>query len=142
MTHPTAIRRWREIAAARDVGALADLVARDVVFESPVVHSPQRGRGVTTLYLGAAMEVLGNSHFRYVGEWIGPHSAVLEFVTRLDDVEVNGVDIIGWNDADEIVSVKVMVRPLKAVQAVHQRMTAKLVAMQQQQQQRQQQQQL
>jgi len=131
---PEAIRRWHEIAAARDAARLDALLADDVVFHSPVVHTPQRGKVIVKAYLSAALSVFGNEHFRYVGEWIGADSAVLEFNTRIDEVEVDGVDMIGVDAEGKIISFKVMVRPLKAIQAVHQKMAAMLSAMQQQQQ--------
>ena len=80
MTQPVAIARWHEIAQRRDVAALDALLADDVVFLSPVVRTPQPGKALTKAYLGAALEALFNETFRYVGEWIGPDSAVLEFV--------------------------------------------------------------
>jgi len=137
---PAPVRHWREVAASRDTGKLDALLADDVVFHSPVVHTAQQGRALTKAYLGSALAVLGKEHFQYVGQWFGKDSAVLEFVTRLDDIEVNGVDIIGWDEQGKINSFKVMVRPLKAIQAVREKMASTLAAMQQQQQQQQQQQ--
>ncbi len=125
---PTPIEQWRETAQARDPARLEALLAGDVVFLSPVVHTPQRGKAIATKYLAAALAVLGGSGFRYVGEWLGETSAVLEFVTSIDGIEVNGVDIIGWNDEGLIDSFKVMVRPLKAIDVVRQRMAAALAA--------------
>ena len=122
------IERWRETAKARDPARLEALLAEDVVFLSPVVHTPQRGKAITTKYLAAALAVLGGPDFRYVGQWLGETSAVLEFVTSIDGIEVNGVDIIGWNDEGLIDSFKVMVRPLKAIDVVRQRMAAALTA--------------
>ena len=87
-----------------------------------------QARRLTKAYLGAALEALLNETFRYVGEWIGPDSAVLEFVATIDGVEVNGADFIAWNGADQIVSFKVMIRPLKAIELVRQRMAARLAA--------------
>jgi len=126
--YPKAIERWREIAKSRDAAGLEELLADDVVFESPVVHTPQRGKAITLKYLGAATMVLGGDAFRYVGEWFGESSAVLEFVTTIDGVHINGVDIIGWNAADRIDRFKVMVRPLKAINALHQAIGAKLAS--------------
>jgi hypothetical protein len=126
MTQPVAIARWREIARRRDVAALDGLLADSVVFLSPVVRTPQPGKALTKAYLAAALEALFNETFRYVGEWIGPDSAVLEFVAVIDGIEVNGADFIAWNDADQIVSFKVMIRPLKAIELVRQRMAAQL----------------
>jgi hypothetical protein len=69
-----------------------------------------------------AMHVLNTAHFRYEREIEGEHDALLEFSTELDGIQVNGIDLIRWNEAGQIVDFKVMVRPLKAVSAVHQKM--------------------
>ena len=127
MTSPT-IARWHDIAKSRDVAGLDALLAQDVVFESPVVHTPQRGKAITLKYLTAALHVLNNEHFRYVGDWNAEGSAVLEFKTVLDGIEIDGVDIIGWNADGRIDSFKVMVRPLKAINMLHQMMGARLSA--------------
>jgi len=123
---PKALALWHDIIRTRDPAALDALLAEDVVFHSPVVYAPQRGKAITTKYLAAAVAVLGGSDFRYVEEWVGPKSAVLEFMTTLDGIEVNGADFIGWNADDRIDRFKVMVRPLKAIEAVRQRMAAAL----------------
>jgi hypothetical protein len=121
-----AIERWQAIARTRDPAGLDALLADEAVFLSPVVHTPQRGKAITTRYLAAALEVLGNSEFRYVEQWIGPSSAALEFTAAIDGVEVNGVDIIGWNGEGRIDRFKVMIRPLKAIEIVRQKMAAAL----------------
>ena len=64
-------------------------------------------------------------------EIVGPSDAMLEFETEIDGILVNGVDIIKWNDAGKIVEFKVMLRPLKAINLIHERMGAMLAAMQQ-----------
>jgi hypothetical protein len=76
--------------------------------------------------LGAAFSVFFNPTFRYVREVTGPSDAVLEFETEIDGVLVNGVDLIKWNDAGQIIEFKVMLRPLKAINVIHQRMAAML----------------
>lgn len=116
------IDAWHRVVRERDMQAMHELLDDDVVFHSPVVHTPQRGRAITGKYLGAALEVLNNDSFRYLREVIGEHDAVLEFATEIDGVLVNGVDMIRWNDAGRIVDFKVMVRPLKAIDAVHRKM--------------------
>jgi hypothetical protein len=98
------------------------LLADDVVFYSPVVHTPQRGKAITTLYLSAAFHIFFGPTFRYVREVVGTHDAVLEFEVEIDGIEVNGVDIIKWNDAGKLVEFKVMLRPLKAINLIHQKM--------------------
>jgi len=121
-----AIEEWHRIVRERDVDALDGLLADDVVFHSPVVHTPQRGRPITAMYLAAAVVVFGNETFRYVREWHATHEAVLEFLVTIDGIEVNGVDMIRWDDAGRIVEFKVMLRPLKAINLIHQKMGAML----------------
>jgi hypothetical protein len=116
------IEDWHKVAQARNPALLADLLADDVVFHSPVVHTPQLGKRITLLYLTAAMRVLGNEAFRYTREIVGDRDAVLEFVTEIDGITINGVDMIRWNDDGRITDFKVMVRPLKAVNLLHQMM--------------------
>ncbi len=120
MTHP--IEGWHAVVRARDPAGLATLLAEDVVFHSPVVHTPQRGRAITTAYLSGALLVFGNPSFRYVREILGERDALLEFTTEIDGISVNGIDLIRFDEAGRIVEFKVMVRPLKAVQIVHQKM--------------------
>lgn len=123
------VAAWHRILETRDLAALDTLLDDEAVFLSPVVHTPQRGKRTVMGYLGAAAEVLANPSFRYVREIVGPNDALLEFETELDGVQVNGIDLIRWNDEGRIVEFKVMVRPLKAVQAVHAKMAERLQAM-------------
>jgi predicted aconitase len=120
------IERWRAVAEARDPAGLDALIADDAVFQSPVIHTARKGKAITVKYLAAAIEVLGAADFRYVEEWIGPSSAVLEYTTVIDEIEVNGVDIIGWDAEGRIDRFKVMIRPLKAIEIVRQKMAAAL----------------
>ncbi len=123
MTH-TPIPSWHRLVETRDSVGLDTLLDDSVVFHSPVVHTPQVGKAITRLYLMAAFGVLLNDTFRYVREIVGEHDASLEFVVEIDDIHINGVDLIRWNDAGRIVDFKVMLRPLKAVNWVHQKMAA------------------
>jgi ketosteroid isomerase-like protein len=123
--NPT-LARWHDLVRRRDAAGLHDLLAEDVVFHSPVVHTPQRGRQITQQYLAAAFQVLSNPSFRYVREVAGEHDAVLEFMVEIDGISVNGVDIIKWNEEGRIVEFKVMLRPLKAVNIIHQKMAEML----------------
>jgi hypothetical protein len=124
---PDALARWHRIVAARDTRDLEGLLSDDVVFHSPVVHTPQRGKTITVKYLAAALQVFGNETFRYVREIAGTHDAVLEFQVEIDGLSVNGVDMIRWDDSGRVVDFKVMLRPLKAVNLIHQKMSALLV---------------
>jgi hypothetical protein len=124
---PGTIQWWHRIALERRADELKEILAEDCVFESPVVHTPQRGRAIVEAYLRGALEVLNTEHFRYGGEWYGENSAVLEFFSEVDGITINGVDIIGWDAAGKITSFKVMVRPLKAINTLHQKMGEYLV---------------
>lgn len=126
---PPALARWHELVASRDPALLPELLAPDAVFHSPVVHRPQVGRELVVLYLTGALHVLGNESFRYVREVTGPRDAVLEFVADVDGTMVNGVDMITWNDAGQIVDFKVMLRPMRAIELVRQRMADLLATM-------------
>jgi len=126
VTTLTTMDRWHRFVVSRDSAELDTLLSDDVVFHSPVVHTPQVGKAVTGMYLRAAMLVLGNDGFRYLNEWRGDRSAVLEFETTIDGILVNGVDMIDWNDDGLITRFKVMVRPLKAINLLHQLMAQRL----------------
>ena len=122
----TALDKWYDYLQSHDRAALWDLLHPDVVFESPVVHTPQRGRDVTFKYLSSAEKVLGGPGFAYVGQWRGNTSAVLEFENEIDGIEINGVDMITFGDDGRITHFKVMVRPLKAINLVHRLMGEQL----------------
>jgi hypothetical protein len=121
MSNPT-IDAWHQLVEERNAAALDDILADDVVFHSPVVHTLQKGKQLTKLYLSAAMMILGNGNFTYVREVVGLSDAVLEFTAEVDGIFVNGVDMIHWNADGKIDDFKVMIRPLKAVNLLHQLM--------------------
>ena len=122
--HPLEI--WHRLVRTQDPSGLNALLAEEAVFYSPVVHTPQHGKKLAAWYLSAAFRVFFNPTFRYVREIVGASDATLEFETEIDGVLVNGVDLIKWNDAGQVIEFKVMLRPLKAINIVHQRMAATL----------------
>ena len=121
MIHNT-LSAWHALINTRDAKGLDDILADDVVFYSPVVHTPQRGKLITTLYLTAALHVFVNDTFHYVREVASGNHAVLEFMTVIDGITVNGVDMMTWGDDGRITEFKVMVRPLKAINLIHKMM--------------------
>ena len=125
-THP--IDTWHQLVRTHDPSGLDSFLAEDAVFVSPIVHTPQRGKALAKAYLVAAFTVFLNPTFRYVREIRGPSDAMLEFETEIDGVQVNGVDIIKWNAAGKVVEFKVMIRPLKAINLIHERMAAMLAS--------------
>jgi hypothetical protein len=122
------IEMWHDLVENRDTRGLDALLADEAVFYSPVVHTPQVGKAITKKYLAAAFHVFFNESFRYVRELKGDRDAILEFEVKLDGITVNGVDMIKWNDAGKITEFKVMLRPLKAVNLIHQKMAQMLQA--------------
>ena len=116
------IETWHRLVKNRSVDGLEELLADEAVFHSPVVHTPQVGKAITRKYLAAAFRVFFNDSFRYVRELQGDRDAVLEFEVQLDGITINGVDMIKWNKAGKITEFKVMLRPLKAVNLIHQKM--------------------
>jgi hypothetical protein len=122
----TALAKWYGYIKSHDHAALWDLLHPDAVFESPVVHAPQRGRDITFKYLLSAEKVLGGPGFRYVGEWRSDTGAVLEFENEIEGIRINGVDIISFTEDGRIAHFKVMVRPLKAINLLHRLMGEQL----------------
>jgi ketosteroid isomerase-like protein len=126
------VERWERFLSGDLPEGLAGLLADDVVFYSPIVYTPQRGRDVTTLYLQAAAQTLpgeGDAAFRYTKKVLAGDLAVLEFETSLDGKHVNGVDILRCDEGGRIVEFRVMLRPLQAVHAVHEAMGRMLASM-------------
>ena len=126
----TGLDKWYDYLKSHDRAVLWDLLHPDAVFESPVVHTPQRGRDVTFKYLSSAAKVLGGPGFAYVGEWRSDTGVVLEFENEIDGIKLNGVDIITFGDDARIIHFKVMIRPLKALNLVHRKMGEMLAALQ------------
>jgi hypothetical protein len=122
----TGLASWYDYMTSHDRSALWNLLHPDAVFESPVVHTPQRGRDITFKYLSSAEKVLGGAGFKYIGEWKNDSSVVLEFTNEIDGISIDGVDIITFDAEDRITNFKVMVRPLKAVNLLHRLMGEQL----------------
>ena len=125
------IARWHRYLAGELPGGLDELLADDVVFYSPVVYTPQRGKAVATQYLEAASWALAGEAgrpFRYTKQVLSGDTAVLEFETSVEGKYVNGVDIIRCDDAGRIVEFRVLIRPLQGIQAVHEQMGRRLTA--------------
>ena len=130
-----AVEKWYEVIKSDNPDKYDEILAEDCVFYSPVVYTPQKGRELTKMYLMAAGGVFGGedspkeildetspSKFRYIKEIIGENSAVLEFESEIDGIYVNGIDLISWNEENKITEFKVIVRPLQAVNKLHQQM--------------------
>ncbi len=122
---PAAVALWHKAVEVRDPALLDDLLADGVVFRSPAVFAPQEGKELTTAYLTAAMAVLGPT-VRYVEEWHNDHSAVLEFEAELDGTFLQGIDLMRWNDDDQLVEFTVLVRPFRGLEKLIELMARQL----------------
>jgi hypothetical protein len=131
------IERWHAHTRGELANGLDVLLDDDVVFYSPIVFTPQRGKAITMLYLQAAGQTLPGEKtattgqtessdapkgFRYTKEILDGHHAVLEFETTVEGKYVNGIDMITCNDAGKITEFRVMIRPLQAINLVHKQM--------------------
>jgi hypothetical protein len=128
----TTVAMWHKLVQSRNVAGLDSLLADNAVFLSPVVHTPQVGKRIAAQYLTAAFHIFFNESFRYLRELEDERNAVLEFQVEIDGISVNGVDMLTWNEEGKIVEFKVMIRPLKAINLIHQKMVAMLQANQSQ----------
>lgn len=128
MATSPALATWHRLVRERDMSGLDTLLDDSAVFHSPVVHKPQVGKPITAAYLRAAFDVFFNDTFRYVRETVADDHAVLEFEVVIDGIAVNGIDMITWNAEGRVTAFKVMIRPLKAIQLIHQKMAAMLEA--------------
>ncbi len=118
----TPLERWHEVVRTRNPALLNQVLAEDATFHSPVLFRSQQGKDLVALYLTGAMHVIANPSFRYVREVVDGNDAVLEFETEIDQVSVNGVDLIRWDSQGLITDFKVMIRPLKAINMVQVKM--------------------
>jgi len=120
------IHKWHEVIESDDLKMLDKIIADDAVFSSPVVFKPMEGKEITMMYLHAAGQSFNMEKFKYTREIHDDMNSVLEFETYIDDISVNGVDMIEWNEDGKISNFKVMIRPFKAVQKVQEKMVEAL----------------
>tara|TARA_Y100000768_G_scaffold65707_1_gene45605 strand:- start:111 stop:506 length:396 start_codon:yes stop_codon:yes gene_type:complete len=120
------IHKWHEVMKNSELELLDKIIADDATFSSPVVFKPMLGKEITMMYLSAAGQSFNMEKFQYTKEIHDGMNSVLEFETYIDEISVNGVDIIEWNEDGKIANFKVMIRPFKAVQKVQQKMVEAL----------------
>ena len=120
------IYKWHEVIDTDDFNALDNIIADDAIFSSPVVFTPMEGKKITMMYLHAAGQSFNMDKFKYTKEIHDGMNSVLEFETYIDDISVNGVDMIEWDKEGKISNFKVMIRPYKAVQKVQEKMVEAL----------------
>ena len=116
------IEKWHKVLVSQDHSLLKSILAEEVVFYSPVVFTPQKGKSLTLLYLMAASQVFNNKSFTYIKEIINENHATLEFEVNIKGIEINGIDLITWNEEGMIIEFKVFIRPLQGVNIIHKMM--------------------
>ncbi|MDY8138736.1 nuclear transport factor 2 family protein [Aquimarina sp. 2201CG5-10] len=129
MNQTEGLTLWHQFVENRDFSRLDDFIAEDAVLHSPVVWTPQKGKQIVSMYLIAAGNIIANKHFKYVREISNNQHTILEFATEIDGISVEGVDMLTFNDEGKLIDIKVMVRPLKALNIVHQKMGEFLMKM-------------
>ena len=126
MKNNNPIEVWHEVVKSGEIIKLDNILDEDCIFYSPVVFSPQKGKEATKKYLTAAAIVFADDSFKYTKELVSSHLACLEFELVLNEININGIDIISWNEEGKITEFKVMIRPLKAVEIIHKYMGEEL----------------
>ncbi|HZA59142.1 MAG TPA: nuclear transport factor 2 family protein [Solirubrobacterales bacterium] len=116
--------RFRAAAEAKDFSAIEDLFAEEVEFRSPVVFKPYRGRDSVAMLLAAVLQVFED--FRYTDQTETGGTATLAFTARVGDREVEGIDLLRFDDAGRIREMAVYVRPMSGVNALAEAMRKKL----------------
>jgi hypothetical protein len=125
-----ALEVWHNFVKTRNTDGLSDFIADDAELYSPVVFKPIEGQFMVSMYLMAASQIIANDNFKYIREISDDTNAFLEFETEIDGIIVNGVDMIKFTEDGKLQEIKVMVRPLKAVNIVHKKMGEYLEKMQ------------
>ena len=120
------IKKWHEGLTSNDPKLLDEILDESCIFTSPIVFKPIEGKEMSKLYLMGAGQTFDMDRFKYVRELVDGLDSVLEFETYIDNISVNGVDIIRWNDQGKIIDFKVMIRPLKAIGALQEKMSKAL----------------
>ncbi|HEV7879680.1 nuclear transport factor 2 family protein [Bradyrhizobium sp.] len=111
------LAEWHAFVATGNQDLLAPLLSEHMVFRSPIVQSPIPGRAAAILVLTTVVQIFEN--FRYHRAFVaGSHDAALEFAANIGKWQLKGIDLIKFNAAGEMIEFEVMIRPIKALQAL------------------------
>ena len=120
----SAIENWHLCIEKKNVDA--SFMDQGIEFYSPFVYKPIQGIDNVMNYLNAANEVINNEHFKYTDEIVGQDSAFLIFETKIEEIYINGVDYIIWNEEQKLTELRVLIRPFKALTLVAETMSQHL----------------
>ncbi|MDB2544367.1 nuclear transport factor 2 family protein [Woeseiaceae bacterium] len=116
------IKKWHQVVQEKNFELLESILDDSVVFYSPVVFTPQKGKKITLMYLSSVAMVFNVDSFSYTHEVIDGNIASLEFELELEGIHINGLDLITWNKDQKITEFKVFIRPLQGLNALHKMM--------------------
>lgn len=113
---------------AGDLPALTACFTEDATFHSPAVFEPYQGRDAVMAVLGAVMQVFED--FRYAGAFTaGDGRGILEFHTRVGDKQLQGIDLLTFDEATgRVTDLTVMLRPLRGLEAAVEAIGRRLAA--------------
>ena len=120
--------RFRRAAEAKDFSQVEELFTDDVTFKSPVVFKPYRGRDSVAMLLAAVIQVFED--FRYTDQTETGGTATLAFTARVGDRELDGIDLLRFDDDGRIREMAVYVRPMSGINALAEAMRKELEAAQ------------
>ena len=126
------LKKWHSLIENKAVDQVSSLLADEVTLFSPVIHTPIKNKAMVSKYLTAAFHTFLNGTFKYDREFTSKNSAVLEFSLTINGIDINGIDMITWNEQGKITEFKVMIRPYKALNMINDQMTAMLDKLKQQ----------
>jgi hypothetical protein len=113
---------FRQAIDARDMDTVEQMLADDVVFRSPVAFKPYEGKAITSAILRTVVQVFEDFHYvREIGE-SGGRDHALVFEAKVDGLAITGCDFLRFDDDGMIVDFMVMVRPLRAAEALAKQM--------------------
>jgi hypothetical protein len=108
--------RFRAAAESKDFTAIDELFAEGVVFRSPVVFKPYEGREAVAMILGAVVQVFED--FRYTDQVETGDAAALAFSARVGERELDGIDLLHFDEEGRVDRMAVYVRPMSGVHAL------------------------
>jgi hypothetical protein len=120
------LARWHRIAEERDLDALRDLLAEDVTIGAPPHYQRLSGKDLVHHLLGVILETIEG--FTYCREWVSGAELALEFKGKVDDLDLQGIDLVTLDDDNRVIQLDVMIRPLNAVLTLQEKVGARMLA--------------
>jgi hypothetical protein len=118
---------FRVAAETKDLDLMRETLAEDIVLHSPILFKGFEGRDTAMFVLSNVIEVFED--FRYLDEVHGDSTVVLRFAAKVDGkFEIEGIDYLTLGADGLVTDLTVFLRPLKAVNAFNELMTARLTA--------------